>query len=137
MAQPRLFLLSDQQARQRAAAWLLNDAPDGWQLLCTPPPMGDNQRARFNAICGDIARSGFVWAGCARPQPDWRVLLISGHKVATGGEAEVITGLEGELIDVRESTTSMPRERGASLISFATAWAVGHGVRLRDTRYER
>ncbi|EGZ0353343.1 recombination protein NinB, partial [Escherichia coli] len=66
----------------------------------------------------------------------WKVLLISGHAVATKQEADVFPGLEGEYVNIRESSAQMSVKRMASLIEYTTAWAIGHGVRFTDRRYE-
>lgn len=132
MATVRHFALIGAGERQRCAQWVLREAPDGWAVYGRPPVMGETQRQRFNALCADIARAGITFAGKRRSAAEWRVLLISGHNVATGGEAELVSGLEGELIDLRESTTSMSMQRGASLITYTTATAVNFGVALRE-----
>lgn len=130
----RLFVLVDAERRRRAADYVLHRAQDGYEVLITEPRMNDGQRARFHAMCRDFALSGIEWAGAERTAAEWKVLLISGHAQATGSEVELIRGLEGEMVNVRESTATMARGRGASLIDYATAHAVGLGVRLRDTR---
>jgi hypothetical protein len=66
----------------------------------------------------------------------WKVLFISGHAVATGLGAEIVPGLEGEFVNIRESSAQMSVKRMASVIEYAIAWAVGNGVKLRaDKRY--
>jgi hypothetical protein len=62
---------------------------------------------------------------------EWKVLLVSGHGVATGQEAEVVTGLEGELVNLRESTAQMSGRRCASLIEYAHAFGADLGVRFQ------
>ncbi len=63
------------------------------------------------------------------------VLLISGHAVATKQEAEVVPGLEGEYVNIRESSAEMSVKRMSSLIEYTIAWATGQGVRFTDRRY--
>ena len=90
------------------------------------------QNARFHAICEDIAKAGFVWHGKKRNAEQVKVLLVSGHAIATGEGAEVVAGLEGEFINLRESTASMSVKRSSSLIEYATAWATLNGYKLND-----
>jgi len=93
-----------------------------------------DQNAHFHALCGDIARSGIEWFGKPRKADEWKVLLVSGHAKATKQEADVVPGLEGELVNLRESTARMSRQRASSLIEYTLAFCAEHGVELRDSR---
>lgn len=128
----RLFVLRDPAVRQRAADYILRGADDGSEVLVTPERMNRGQQSKFHAICRDLARSGLEWFGEPRTALQWKLLLMSGHAIATHEEAEVIEGLEGEPVNVRESTTTMSKKRGASLISYSMAFADLHGVRLKE-----
>jgi hypothetical protein len=88
----------------------------------------DGQNRKFHALCGDLARSGLKWMGKPRDAKQWKVLLVSGHAVATKEETEVIPGLEGEFINVRESTALMTVKRGASLIEYTLAFCAMNRV---------
>jgi hypothetical protein len=92
------------------------------------------QNRIFHALCSDIAKSPIEWAGCRRTAEEWKVLLVSGHAVATGRASDLVQGLEGEMVQLRESTASMSVPRSTSLIDYTISWAVSHGVRLRDPR---
>lgn len=86
--------------------------------------------AKFHAMCGDFAKSGVEWAGKRRSLEEWKVLLISGHSVATKQGAEVVPGLENELVNIRESSAKMSQSRMNSLIEYAYATGVNLGVRF-------
>ena len=58
--------------------------------------------------------------------------MVSAHKIATGGKAEMVIGLEGEVINLRESTAQMGVQRLASLIEYITAWGAENGVKFND-----
>lgn len=124
------FRLVHQTARNLAKQ-AIDAAPDGWIVKLSEPTRSLDQSARFHAICGDIAKSGIQWAGKPRSAAQWKVLLVSGHAIATGAGAEIIPGLENEFVNVRESTALMSKKRGSSLIEYATAFAVSNGVKLR------
>ena len=79
--------------------------------------------AKFHAICGDLARAGVLWMGKPRTAAQWKVLLVSGHAVATKEGAELVHGLEGEMVNLRESTATMTKRRSSSLIEYAQAFA--------------
>jgi hypothetical protein len=87
---------------------------------------------KFHAICGDLERSRFEWAGKPRTRDQWKVLLVSGHAVATRQETEIVPGLEGEFINVRESTALMSTERAASLVEYAVAFCAANRIPTMD-----
>ena len=60
------------------------------------------------------------------------MLFCSGHAVATKCGAELIPGLEGEFLNVRESTAKMGRARMASLLEYVICWCANNNVELRD-----
>ena len=66
--------------------------------------------------------------GKPRTAKEWKVLLVSGHAVATKEETEVVPGLEGEFINIRESTALMSVRRGASLIEYSLAFCAMHKI---------
>lgn len=76
----------------------------------------------------EIAKSGIEWQGKKRTAAQWKVLLVSGHAMATQEGAEIIPGLEGEFVNIRESTALMSIKRGASLIEYTLAFCAMHGV---------
>ena len=117
------FVLSHDLARRRAVA-AVAEAPERFTVKVEPPKRSDDQNRKFHAICGDLA--GLPWAGKPRSAAEWKVLLVSGHAVATKEGAEVVPGLEGEFINIRESTAAMSKKRGASLIEYAQAFAAQH-----------
>lgn len=126
------FRLVHDQARQLATAAIWR-APDGWLVKITPPRRSLDQNAKFHALCEDIAKSGYEWAGCRRTAEEWKVLLITGHSIATGRPTEVVPNLEdGSPVQLRESSAAMSKERGSSLIEYTIAWATSHGIRLRE-----
>lgn len=131
MSEKRLFVLAHPLARQRAID-CIREAEHGCRVTVAPPSRTLPQNARLHAICSDLARSGLEWAGSRRTADQWKVLLVSGHAIATGGGADLAIGLEGELVNLRESTAEMSRARGSSLIDYAQAFCAERGVRLGD-----
>jgi hypothetical protein len=93
------------------------------------------QNAKFHALCDDIAKSGHKWLGKARTAAQWKVLLVSGHAVATGEGSDIMAGLEGEFINLRESTALMSVKRGSSLIEYTLAYCAQNEIRLPAVEY--
>jgi hypothetical protein len=135
VSEPRFFVMAHPQARARAVE-AVRLAPDGWEVHVKPPKRSTDQNAKFHAICSDIAKSGLQWAGKTRNAAQWKVLLVSGHATATKEGAELVPGLEGEFVNIRESTALMSVRRGASLIEYALAFCAMHEVRLSETERE-
>lgn len=90
------------------------------------------QNAIFHAICADLARSQMPWAGKRRNLEEWKVLLVSAHTKATKGEVEIVPGIEGEFVNIRESTARMGVERATSLIEYALAFCAMHDIETRE-----
>lgn len=88
----------------------------------------EGQNRFFHKLAGEIAKAGVEWQGKKRTAIQWKVLLVSGHAVATQEGAEIIPGLEGEFVNIRESTALMSIKRGASLIEYTLAFCAMHGV---------
>lgn len=113
----------------------VKSAPDKFIIDIRKPTRKLSQNAKFHVMLADIARQ-VQWCGKWLKPEQWKVLLISGHAVATKQEADVLPGLEGEYVNIRESSAQMSVKRMASLIEYTTAWAIGQGVRFTDGRYD-
>lgn len=126
----RIFLRGKSQ--REYAKREIDNAPPNSVVTIRDTSRSIEQNAMFHAICSDIAKSGMEWAGKRRDADQWKVLLVSGHTVATKGEAEIMPGLEGEFVNIRESTARMSISRANSLIEYALAWCAEHGIELSE-----
>lgn len=109
-------------------------APDGWLMEIKEPKRTLDQGAMFHAICGDVAKSGFKFMGKPRSAAVWKRLLVSGHAVATEEPNEIVPGLEGEFVNIRESTALMSVRRAGSLITYTLAFCDTNGIAMTETR---
>ncbi len=123
----RRVILTGKLQRQTAISYVAS-APDGDVVTIKAPSRTADQNAKFHAICSDLARSQITWAGKRRDAAAWKVLLVSGHAMATKEGSEIVPGLEGEFINLRESTALMSKARGSSLIEYALAFCAAQGV---------
>lgn len=87
------------------------------------------QNARFHAICGEAARQA-TFAGRTLSAKQWKILFVSAHEIVMGEDPDIVKGIEGEIVSLRERTASMSTSRMASLIEYATAWCIQNGVHL-------
>lgn len=125
------FILAHETARRLAKEAVAN-APDGYLVTVQDPTRNLEQNALFHSICSDLAKSNLEWAGKKRTTAQWKVLLVSGHAVATKEGAEVVPGIESEFVNLRESTALMSKKRGSSLIEYSLAFCADNNVKLRD-----
>lgn len=126
------FYIHNDRIRRNAIDAVMRAEP-GSMVSVGEPKRTLDQNAMFHAICSDIARHGMEWAGKKRSANEWKVLLVSAHTKATDSEVEIVPGLEGEFVNIRESTARMGVKRATSLIEYALAWCAEHGIELRDT----
>lgn len=134
------FQLINNQVKQNAIDFIRDLPVDGHKPLIVevkPRTRSLDQNAKLHAMFADFARSGLKFGGKTRSLEEWKVILISGHSIATGGQGEVIAGIEGELICIRESSAGMTVSRMASLIEYVTAYATEKGVQLSDVVYDQ
>ena len=126
------FVLRNDTIRANAVHAIMA-AGDNHVVTITLPTRSNDQNSMFHAICSDMAKSGHTFAGKPRKLDEWKALLISGHAVATGSQGEVIPGLEGEFVAIRESSAKMGVARAASLITYTLAYCDTNGIALTET----
>lgn len=134
------FQIISEQVKRNAVEFILNIPPSidkPMMVEFKPKTRSLDQNAKLHAMFGDIAASKFQFAGKERTADEWKVILISGHSIATGGQGEVIAGIEGELICIRESSAAMSASRMASLIEYVAAYGAEHGVDFRGVVYDQ
>lgn len=124
-------LLAGPTQRQLAKT-LIDRAPVNAVVNIRQATRTGDQNSKFHAICSDISRSQFKWAGKRRTADEWKVLLVSGHTVATKGEVDIVPGIEGEFVNIRESTARMGVGRASSLIEYTLAFCAEHEIPLND-----
>lgn len=127
------FILINDRVRANAIEEI-QAAPEMYVVSLAEPTRSNDQNAKFHAILTDIARSPIQWAGRRRTVDEWKALIISGHAVATKSAGEVIPGLEGEFVAIRESSASMTVRRASSLIEYTLAFCAQNGVELHETK---
>jgi hypothetical protein len=118
--------LISNEVRQRAIDHIWG-SPDGYVVVVQEETRNLAMNAKFHSLCAELERLKVEWFGKPRDLAAWKVLLVSGHAVATRQEMpDVVPGLEGEMVNIRESTATMSKSRGSSLIEYATAFLENH-----------
>lgn len=131
MSEKQRFRLVHDQARQLATAAIWR-APEGWQVEIKPATRSLDQNAMFHSLCDRIAKAGIEWAGEKRTAEEWKALLVSAHAAATQSGFDLVRGIEGEMVQLRESTAQMTKARSSSLIEYTLAWAAARGIHIGE-----
>jgi hypothetical protein len=106
-------------------------APEGYVVEIKPRTRSLDQNAKLHAMFSDIARQA-TFHGKMRTAAQWKVIFISGHAMATGSGADIIPGIEGEFINIRESSAHMGVKRLNSLIEYVMAWGADNEIRWSE-----
>lgn len=123
-----MWRLVHQEARRRAVQGVL-DAPEGYVVTIKPPTRNLDQNAKLHALLTDISKQ-VPYGGKMRSMETWKAIMVSAHAIATEEPTEVVCGIEGEFLNLRESTAKMSVARMSSLIEYATAWCASNNVTL-------
>lgn len=107
-----------------AVQWAKAMLTAGNRLTVTmhPETRKESLSRKFHKLCGDIEKSGQKFDGRTFSKDEWKNLLVSGHAVATKEHTELVDGLEGEIVNIRESTARMGTRRMASLVEYTAAY---------------
>lgn len=134
MIDKKQFFLRSNQVRLNCIEFIKElPTDDKKPLVIKIQPMTRSleQNSKLHALLSDISKQ-CEFNGKKRDIDTWKMIMVSAHAVATGGQVEIATGLEGEDINLRESTAKMSVKRSASLIEYITAWGVENGVKFND-----
>lgn len=134
MSRPVRYFLRNAQVMRNLCAFLATleiNADHPWVIEIKEITRSLEQNSKFHAICGDFEKKA-TYMGRHLTLVQWKVLFISGHAMATGLGADLVPGLEGEFVNIRESSAQMSVKRMASLIEYVIAYAAETGVELSD-----
>lgn len=101
-------------------------------LEVRPETRSDAQNRLLHALFSDVSKQA-EWMGKKRTPEEWKLLFVSGHSVATKQGADLVPGLEGEFLNLRESTARMGKARMASLLEYVISWGIDHGIEFRES----
>ena len=119
------------QAWKHAKAWLT--AGHRLTVEVKQETRSSQQNRLLHALFADVARQA-QWMGKKRTAAEWKVLFVSAHSVETKHGAEMIPGLAGEFVNIRESTARMSKARLNSLVEYVKSWCAMNDIELSDAR---
>lgn len=132
MTEKRLYIVSPKNRpyiRQQIDTLEVGD-----HVRVGPPDRLLVQNAKFHAMCGDIAKqSKYLERTLSLGQ--WKILMISAHSIETGEGADIVPGLTGEFVNLRESSAAMSIRRMASLIESVACWGAENNVEFREQQF--
>ena len=134
MEEKQQFYLRNEQVRSNSIDFIRKLPTDEKKPLVVriaPMTRTLEQNSKLHAMLSDISKQ-CEFHGKKRDIDTWKAIFVSAHKIATGGQAEMAIGLEGEVINLRESTAQMSVKRLASLITYIEAWGIQNGVHFND-----
>ena len=105
-------------------------APEGYVVKVGPESRSDAQNRMLHPLLTDISKQ-CEWMGKKRPMLQWKTIMVSAHSIATGSPSEMVIGIEGEVVNLRESTAAMSKERFSSLMEYVLAWGAMHEPPVR------
>ena len=108
----------------------VKEAPEGTVITLREKVRTSEQNSLLHALISAVAKSGLHFAGSERSVEEWKMIFVSGHSIATGQKTEIIPGIEGEFINVRESTATMGVKRLSSIVEYIQAFAYTHGIEV-------
>lgn len=139
MSEKRIFKLVHDQARAGVAQFA-RTAPDGWDVVFTPPKKSRDQEAKYHAMFADIAKQcdfmGQKW--CA---DDWKRLLVdafaramqqAGTPLRYGGRIVPSLGGDG-FVQLGIQTRKFLKSEASEFIEFLYAWGAEKCVQWSDS----
>ena len=106
--------------------------PDGWVVRAGPPPRSGGQNRLFHDIVDAFAKHIPEHGGAKMSAEQWKQLLIVSFSGDTSdGAVKLVPSLDGTgLVQIRESSAAMSKERASLLIEFCKQQAAERGVPL-------
>ena len=145
MAQRRVFNLVHGEARRRAAAYIVDDAPEGWSVTVQQPSKRRIQEERYHAMIGDIARQCVHPTTGRKLTPEaWKrltveamVFILREEARAQGkpdpfpeGQGEMQPSLDGmRIVQVEVLTRNFTVGQASAFIEYLFAFGAEHGVK--------
>lgn len=129
--QRTVFRLVHKQARLGAMAAVM-EAPDGWWVRIQPPGRTLDANARFHAMLGRIAKSGWEDGGRHFDVEDLKTLFVTAWMDETDQPSDVVMGFHGKPVQLRRSTTTFSKKEMGELMTIVEKFAAERGINLGD-----
>jgi hypothetical protein len=144
MSEKRLFILANPEVRRRAAAFIVETAPDGYVVTVKPPLKSREQEERFHAMVGDVARQVEIH-GRKFDEETVKRLVIDQFRRDTArdpelaplwasiGQMDVVPSLDGSgVVAIGWQSRRFPKKLYSALIEWLFAYGAEEGVEWTD-----
>lgn len=119
----KLFRLTTRTARQLAASYILDAAPDGCVVTFKEPTRSLEQNARLWSMLSDVSRQ-VVWYGKKLTADDWKTVLTASLR-----QTRVVPTIDGDgFVPLGMSTSKMSVKEMTALIDLIEAFGAQHNV---------
>jgi hypothetical protein len=131
----RTWILTGEAAKKAACREILAET-EGYAVTLGPETRTQEQNRLLHPLLTDISKQA-KWMGKPRTMLQWKTIMVSAHAIATGEPGEMVIGIEGEVVNLRESTAAMSKRRFASLLEYVLAWGATDGVQFSASPNDR
>ena len=127
-------VLSDRmEAINKIIADGLQDGPVA--VTIKPASRTLQQNAMLHPLVRDIAKQ-VKWCGERRSEDDWREILVSATKKASGKQSGMVIGIEGEIVMLGNRSSQLSKRDFSDLLEMVQWFGAENGVAWSaDSRY--
>ncbi len=131
MSGRRTYRLSSPALRDWVAS-LVKTAPFGTYVDVGPEPRTDPQNKRLHAMIREAVKKGFQMDGRRFTEDDAKTLFVSGWMIEQGHGSDIVKGLNGEIVQLRRSTTTFDKGELTSLMDYIDKECAERGYPLQE-----
>lgn len=139
MSEARIFNLVHAEARRRAAAYIVDDAPAGWRVSVKPQAKRRIQEERYHAMIGDIAQQ-WEFMGQKWHLEDMKRILVDAFAEAMREagtpihhDGRIIPSIDGRrVVQLGIQTSKFYVKEASDFIEYLFAFGAEKGIRWSD-----
>lgn len=136
----RIFILKSPAIRRRCAAFIVEDAPEGFTVRIDEPKKSRDQECKYHAMLGDIAPVFDFLGQKGWPLEDTKRILVDAFAKAMqdlgtplSQQGRVIPSMDGlRTVQLGVQTRNFRKREARDFIEFLYAWGAEHGVEWSD-----
>lgn len=122
----RTFVLAHAEARQRAARYVAQEAPDGYCVTISEPTRTLEQNALMWPLLACLSEQ-IVWYGVKMSDEDWKDMLTASLR-----KQRSAPGIDGGFVVFGERTKTYSKAQFSELIELIYAFGAQRGVNFNE-----
>lgn len=139
MTSARTFVVVNDAVRERCAAFIRAEVPDGWRITCKPQARKVEQNDRFHAMLSDIAKQ-WQFMGQSWHLEDVKRLMVDAFAEAmrqlgtpVHHDGRVIPSIDGKrVVQLGVQTREFYVGEASAFIDYLFAWGAENGIVWSD-----